>query len=396
MRAKSPRVSRYSVSRYPFPQNARFAHLSYPRSADVRDVERAYAAFWDEIVTAQGAGGFLRTRRPDTPDGEVNSTVSEGISYGMLMAVMMDDQASFDAFFRYAELWSNENGLMCWYIAADGSRALGRGAASDADEDIAWALLLASQKWGGSGGLSASYEALAVRQIARIYEFEVDHDKWPDMFLPGDEWRGKNVFNPSYFAPYQYRAFGEVTGNVAGWGRVVDRGYEILDRCLNEQNGNKENGLVPAWCTFEGRPVEAFVGAEQNYQTDSARLPFRMALDWALCKDPRAKHYLDKICSFFSAQGAAHIIDGYALDGTPCPDRKTTDHGEGSAVFVGCAAVAAMCDSKYQNLLDGAYERVKTGRLLARSRYYNHCWTVMTLLMLTGNFAHWPPSAERG
>lgn len=396
MQGKPRRVSHHPVvSRYPFPQNTRLEHLCYPATADVRDVERTYAAFCKEIVTAEGAAGFLRTRRPDTPDGERNSTVSEGISYGMLIAVMMGDQESFDAFFQYADRWSNENGLMCWYIAADGSRALGRGAASDADEDIAWALLLASQQWGGRGGLSESYEALAVRQIGRIYEFEVDHGEFADMFLPGDEWRGKNVFNPSYFAPYQYRMFGEVTGNVAAWQRVVDRGYEIIERCLNEQSGNQHNGLVPAWCTFGGVPVEAFVGAEQNYQTDSARLPFRMAMDWALYKDERAKRYLDKICSFFLAQGAAHIIDGYELDGTPSPDRKTLDHGEGSAVFVGCAAAGAMCHRKYQALLDGAYERLKTGRLLARSRYYNHCWTVMSLLMLTGNFGLWQKSTTR-
>lgn len=377
-----------------FPRNQRLSHLIYPRAADEADVERAYDAFRSEIVTAEGAGDGLRTVRPDTPDGERNSTVSEGISYGMMISVMMDDQESFDAFFRYADRWKNENGLMCWYVNAAGTEALGTGGASDADEDIAWALLLASSAWGGQGSLSDTYEALACRQIARIYEFEVDHEKWPDMFLPGDEWRGKNVFNPSYFAPYQYRWFGEVTGNVAGWGRVIDRGYEIMERCLNEESGNSENGLVPAWCDFEGRPVQAFPGAEQNFQTDSARLPFRMALDYAESKDPRAKSYLDKICRFFLPGGAESIIDGYSLDGRPLPDRKTLDHGEGSAVFVGCVGAAAMSDPAYAELLEGAYARVRTGRLLARSRYYNHCWTVMSLLMMTGNFGSW--TAEQG
>ena len=368
------------------PREQLLDHLCYPDSADFADAQRAHTAWLNEIVTADGASGGLRTVRPDTPDGERNSTVSEGISYGMMISVMMDDQTSFDGFFRYADRWSNEHGLMCWYVAADGSRALGTGGASDADEDIAWALCLAAQRWGGRGSLSASYEELAIRQIQRIYDFEVDHHDWPDMFLPGDEWRGKNVFNPSYFAPYQYRLFGELTGAVDDWARVVDTGYAILDRCLNERSGNRENGLVPAWCTFEGEPVEAFFGAETNYQTDSARMPFRLALDWALYRDERAKAHLDKLCDFFMSQGAENIIDGYALDGAPLPDRKTVDHGEGSAVFVGCAAVGAMCDPKYTPLLQGGYERVKTGRLLARSRYYNQCWTVMTLLMLTGNF----------
>jgi hypothetical protein len=44
-----------------------------------------------------------------------------------------------------------------------------------------------------------------------------------------------------------------------------------------------------------------------------------------------------------------------------------------------------MHDPLHQAFIDAAYARVRTGKLLARSRYYNHCWTVLSLLMLTGN-----------
>jgi hypothetical protein len=37
-----------------------------------------------------------------------------------------------------------------------------------------------------------------------------------------------------------------------------------------------------------------------------------------------------------------------------------------------------------------AYALVATGKLLARSRYYNLSWTVMTLAMLSGNFVEYP------
>ena len=40
-----------------------------------------------DIVTSDGAGGFLRVRRPNSASAVVNSTVSEGIAYGMLLAV---------------------------------------------------------------------------------------------------------------------------------------------------------------------------------------------------------------------------------------------------------------------------------------------------------------------
>jgi endo-1,4-beta-D-glucanase Y len=378
------------MGRFSFPHNQRLAHLSYPTHADPEDARLAFARFKDEIVTAEGARGFLRTRRPDTPDGIANSTVSEGIAYGMIIAVMFDDQPLFDALWQYASCFLNTNGLMSWYIAPDGSRALGSGGATDSDEDMAWALVMAHRQWGGMGALGETYLSHAQRQIDRVWQFEVDHDRHAGMLLPGDEWRGQNVFNPSYFAPHQYRLFAEISGNRDGFSRVVDRGYEIVFASLNETSGNTDNGLVPAWCDATGRPVEAFPGAMTNFQTDSARLPFRLAQDFAYHRDERAQRYLAQVSSFFAGIGAEQIGDGYELSGKPAPDPLTPRPNPGSAVFVGCAAVGAQHSPDYQAFLDAAYARVRTGELLARSRYYNHCWTVLSLLMLTGNLVEFP------
>lgn len=378
------------MGRFPFPQNQRLPGCIYPTQASAEDVQRAFRAFRDEIVTSDGARGFLRTRRPDTPDGAPNSTVSEGIAYGMLIAVMFDDQPLFDGMFQYACRWFNQNGLMSWYIAPDGSKALGEGAATDSDEDMAWSLVMAHRQWGGRGSLSEDYLSHAKRLIERIWEFEVDHGERPYMLLPGDEWRGRNVFNPSYFAPHQYRLFGEISGNTSGFERVIDRGYAIIENSLNDRNGNRENGLVPAWCDADGTPVEAFPGAMMNYQYDSARMPFRLGQDFVYHREPRAQRYLERVTRFFAGVGANDIVDGYTLKGEPAPDPRAQRPNPGSAVFVGSAAVGAMHDARYQDFVDAAYARVRKGDLLARSRYYNHSYTVMSLLMLTGNFVSFP------
>lgn len=377
------------MSRFPFPHSRKLDHLYYPPQASAEHVKRAFDAWRSEIVTAEGARGFLRARRPDTPDGVPNSTVSEGIAYGMLIAVMLDEQALFDDFYRYALCFENKSGLMDWYIAPDGSHPLGVGAATDSDEDIAWALVMAHRQWGGQGALSDSYLACAKRQIECVWETEVDHDRYPDMLLPGDDWRGQNVFNPSYFAPHQYRIFAEVSGN-AGWLRVIDRGYEIVAASLNALSGNRDNGLVPAWCNASGTPVEAFPGAMTNYQYDSARLPFRIGQDWAASRDPRARAYLERVSAFFAGVGADRIVDGYTLSGEPAPDPRAARPNPGSAVFVGCAAVGAMHDARYRAFVDAAFTRVQSGTLLARSRYYNHSWTVLSLLMMSGNLLDFP------
>ncbi|HYP78169.1 MAG TPA: glycosyl hydrolase family 8 [Polyangiaceae bacterium] len=377
------------MSRFPFPHTRKLEHLCYPSAANPEHALRAFEAWRREIVTADGARGFLRARRPDTPDGVANSTVSEGIAYGMIIAVLCDQQALFDDFYRYALCFENKSGLMDWYIAPDGSRPLGVGAATDSDEDIAWALVMAHRQWGGRGALAEPYLLCARRQIERVWQCEVDHDRYPDMLLPGDDWRGRNVFNPSYFAPHQYRLFAQVSGN-AGWLRVIDRGYEIVFASLNALSGNRDNGLVPAWCTAEGTPVEAFPGALTNYQYDSARLPFRIAQDWASARDPRALEYLKRVSAFFAGIGADGIVDGYTLSGEPAPDPRALRPNPGSAVFVGAAGVGAMHDCQYRTFIDACYERVRSGALLARSRYYNHSWTVLSLLMQSGNFLDFP------
>lgn len=378
------------MGRFPFPHNQRLPSCFYPESANAEHALAAFRRFRSEIVTADGASGFLRTRRPDTPDGQPNSTVSEGIAYGVMIAVMFDDQPLFDAFYQYALRWSNACGLMSWYIAPDGSRALGSGAATDADEDIAWALVMAARQWGGRGSLSETYLSHAQRQIDRIWQYEVDHDRFAGMLLPGDEWRGRNVFNPSYFSPHQYRLFGEISGNVPGWQQVIDRGYAIVEASLNDRNQNRQNGLVPAWCDASGEPVEAFPGAMTNYQYDSARLPFRLGQDFAYHQEPRARAYLARTSAFFAAVGAENIVDGYTLSGEPAPDPRAQTPNPGSAVFVGSAAVGAMHDERYRSFVEAAYRRVSTGELLARSRYYNQCWTVLSLLMLSGNLISFP------
>jgi hypothetical protein len=376
-------------ARFPFPQNQRLARCTYPATANPESARAAYQRWKDEVVTTEGAGGFRRVRRPNSPGGEVNSTVSEGIAYGMIIAVAMDDQALFDDLWKYSQLWKNEHGLMHWYINAAGTQVLGNGGATDSDEDIAWALVMAERQWGGAGSVGTSYLELARAQIQRIWDWEIDHTRG-DLVLPGDAWGSNIVFNPSYFAPNQYRIFGQVTGQTAEWNRVIDTGYRVLAASLNQASGNATNGLVPAWCDENGAPKSPNNGGATNYQYDSARTPFRIGQDYCYSGEPRAATYLAKVSSFFSGVGAGNIVDGYDLNGTPHPDPDTPSGSPQSAVFVGSAAVGAMHATGFAAFIGDAYGRVATGELLARSRYYNLSWTTLTLLMLTGNLVEYP------
>ena len=199
-----------------------------PTGANAADARAAYNKFKTDIVTSDGAGGFLRVRRPNSSGAVVNSTVSEGIAYGMLLAVYADDQPTFDKFWQYSQIHLDSNGLMNWYIGPAGE-TLGTGAASDSDEDIAFALIAADARWGGRGSLTTNYIDLAKTQIGKIWQYEVDHGR-NEVFKPGDTGFDGSVINISYFAPAYYKVFGRVTGQTANWNRVAATSYTSSKR----------------------------------------------------------------------------------------------------------------------------------------------------------------------
>jgi endo-1,4-beta-D-glucanase Y len=368
---------------FPFPQNRESSRCTYPSGYDNADVTAAYQQWRADTVTATGANGFLRVQRPNEPGLAPDSTVSEGIGYGMLIAVYMNDQNLFDNLWKYEQHWVDASGLMNWYIAADGSGLgpNGSGAATDADEDMAFALVMANGQWGGQGALDMTYEQYAVQQIQDIWKAEIEDGKLP---RPG-EWGGWNTVNISYFAPAYYRVFATLDPG-DGWPAVVQTVYDTIAYAVNPANGNQNNGLVPAWCDDSHgspcTPVDMNIANDTGYQYDACRTPFRIGLDWCWNGEPRAQAYVGLTSAFFSAIGAQNIADTYAIDGSPEPQHP----GGHSAAFVGPAGVGAMSSATYGTFIDDAYAGVATRTYLVGGTYYEDSWTTLSLLMMTGNF----------
>ncbi len=377
---------------FPFPQNRQSAHCTYPTRYLNSDVQAAYTQWYSDTVTSNGAGGFLRIQRLPSDQGGVpsGSTVSEGIGYGMLIAVYMNQQALFDGLWQYEQAHLDQFGLMNWSIGPDGTvnpmPNSGLGGATDADEDMAFALVMADKQWGGQGTLSKPYKTFALQQIQTIWANEIFNYK---EVIPGDLWgppkSGGNI-NISYFAPAYYRVFAALDPPDAGpggdnWNAAITSSYAILNASLTGSSGNQGNGLVPAWCSDTGGgPAQA--GQPTNYQYDSCRTPFRIGLDWCWNGNTSAQTYVALTSGFFSGVGAANIADGYMLNGTPEPAHP----GMLSAAFVGPAAVGAMSSSTYQPFLDSAYAEVATLKLMAGGTYYEDSWTILSMLMMSANF----------
>ena len=346
---------------FPFPQGRPSAWCTYPTYL-ASDVKAFYDTWKSKLVTASGAGGFRRVQRIE--DG--GDTVSEGIAYGMLAAVYMNDQDLFDDLFRYSQKYLDSHGFMHWKISPDGSSAWGTGGATDADEDIAWALVMASKQWGGSGKVGTPYLDLAKAQIDRIWTWEVDHTKG-DVLKGGDQWTEDRT-NPSYMAPSYYRVFGKITGKTSDWNKVVESSYKVL-----AASANPTTGLVPDWCSMAGSPYG------DAYYYDAARTPFRVGLDLCHFGEPRAKALLDKLSAFFAKEGAAAIRDGYKISGAKTGTNE-------SLVFTAPAVVGAMGGGAHKTFVNDGYGRVVALGKAPDFRYYAGSWGMLGMLAMSGNF----------
>jgi endo-1,4-beta-D-glucanase Y len=392
-----------ATSKFPFPQNRQSSHCTYPTAYDNQDVKTVYTAWKADLVTSDGAGGNLRVKRPAEPGLQQDSTVSEGIGYGMLIAVYMDDQDLFDGLWQYelAHTWQScpiggggctQTSLMNWYIASDGTVATqssagedGTGAATDADEDMAFALVMADKQWGGQGKLSKSYLDTAKQLLGDIWKYEIDNNRLPKN---GSSWGGDSSLNISYFAPAYYRVFANVSGE-ARWGKdVIDYIYQVIGNNLTDSNGNTTNGLVPGFSNSSGGPAQVSPGQSSlafNYQYDACRTPFRIGLDACWTAEPRALDYVSKTSGFFGGIGASSIVDGYALNGTPMP-QYPDKYGGLSAAFIGPASVGAMSSSSNQSFIDSAWGMLRQNNMWCGGQYYDESWTMLSMLMLSGNF----------
>ena len=342
-------------------QTIAYANGNVPSGLDISIIDKTYAIWKEKYVTSEGCSeGAKRVLFDD-----MSHTVSEGIGYGMLASAMMRDVETFEALHRYYKTHLDDNGLMHWKIDAKGGIA-GENAATDADLDVAYALLLAHKLIGGN-----NYLEEAKKIISRIKNHMVEKDTY--VLKPGDVWGGSQTTNPSYFAPAYFKVFAEVTEDES-WLKVSDKCYEILFKSYNS-----ETGLVPDWCKADGTtPADGVEWAKYNgtrYYYDAARTPWSITKDYLWYGDERAEAYCQAINGFVKKVGISKITDGYDLEGNTFRKDKTS-------AFVGCFAVATMA-SYDQDFINDAYkENINT----FNNTYFNDILRLLTLQMQHGMF----------
>jgi endo-1,4-beta-D-glucanase Y len=252
----------------------------------------------------------------ECPDGSAvvvkdgGQVVSEGIGYGLLISVNMDDQALFDGLWQFYGDHLDENGLMNWSVGvcdAPGNNMAH--AAADAELDTLMALLQAQAAWGGS------YAQDAATLASAVLAYEVEDCDGRLTLKPGDVWggcsdmTGETRINPSYFAPGYYRAFAKAfAADADQWSTLLEGSYELLAPMQT-----RLDGLFPDWAGADGTD---WYGSSYGY--DACRVPWRLAVDFAWSGEPRAQSALETAAAWVAQNGgipAANMPNNSAFQG---------------------------------------------------------------------------------
>jgi endo-1,4-beta-D-glucanase Y len=272
-----------------------------PTVVAAADLSSGYDAWKATYVrSCPGKGAYVTNPQ----DG--GSAYSEGIGYGMLLAVANGDQATFDALWSFYKANTDGNGLMHWKVQGCGG-VTGQNSATDGDIDVAMALVQASCKFG------MAYGAPAKDLIGKIKSREIVLVGGVQVVRPGDAFNDPTCINPSYFAPGFFRAFGRFTGDSAFWDRVASDTYVHLGKVAHPTTG-----LVPNWAHTDGKAPQGECGRPDArlFGYDAARTPWRLAADYRFWGTASAKALLEKHVAFAKTKGIDAIGDKYNLDGS--------------------------------------------------------------------------------
>lgn len=266
-------------------------------------------------------------------------TTSEGQSYGLLKAVLMDDKPTFDKVLR----WSNNNlrkrpsdRLYAWQWGQDSEGGWGimesmggLNSATDSDQDIALALLMAYKRWN-----DPYYNKEAIKLLSDIWDHEVVivNDR---PYLVAGNWATEEEFptiNPSYYSMAAYPLFAEADPE-HDWLALRDTSYDVLFSLSSEYEDSPLNSefkgvLPPDWIALdpinETLVLPLHADKTTNFSDDAIRVPWRVALDYKWNRYDRAFEYLktmDKLKTSWEENNS--IYSEYDAEGNIVNDWET-------------------------------------------------------------------------
>jgi len=311
---------------------------------------------------------------------------TEGMSYGMMIAVQMDKKDEFDRLWKWAKTYMQHREgphktFFAWHCTQDGVM-MDSNAASDGEEWIVMSLLFASARWGNGEGIfhygkeaNAILDAMLNKESAPENNGQVanmfNRAERQVVFVPSVA--GARFTDPSYHLPHFYEL----------WARWAEKEKEFwseaasASRAFLRKAAHPRTGLTPDYANFDGTPVDPWKGGHADFRFDAWRVAMNVGLDYAwFAKDPWQVNQSNRLLRFFQSEG--HYGNQYTLDGK----KLSVDHSPGLVAMNAVACLASTETFRTEPVEELWMLPVPHGLY----RYYDGLLCMLGLLQVSGKF----------
>jgi oligosaccharide reducing-end xylanase len=320
-----------------------------------------------------------------------NDVRTEGMSYGMMIAVQMNRKSEFDRLWRWAKRYmQHQDGphrtLFAWHCKTSGAK-IDSNAASDGEEWFVMSLLFASARWGNGEGILNYYkEAQAILDAMLNKESDPQNDgrvtnmfsrrEHQVVFVPSID--GARFTDPSYHLPHFYMLWALWADRENEfWSQAADTSRSFLKKAVHPVTG-----LAPDYARFDGTPLDPWNGGHADFRFDAWRVAMNIGVDYAwFAADPWEIVQSNRLLGFFSSEewyGNQYTVDGKKL---------TNDHSPGLVAMNAVACLAATIPARVEFVEELWYLPVPHGPY----RYYDGLLCMLGLLQVSGNFRIYQP-----
>ena len=341
----------------------------------------------------------------DAKNGDVRT---EGMGYGMMVMVQLNNQTGFDMLWKWVKLHLFHAdkadplfGWSAWHALPNGTR-LAEGPAPDGETWFITTLYFAAARWGTTAYCDYRKEAdtiLAAVNSKSPSSQDMFTEPRPAQapFPKGGNivWfdPGTSYTDPSYLLPGFYVAWSRATQtpNPARWADAADSARDVLYASIN-----KSTGLGPHSCAFDGGLATNCHGSRNCLDDLSEDDAWRVGRNWALdytwwANDTRQVDLSNAVLRFFSSHEpyAVFTTAGEQQCGNPAPPCRGKSSGRAAINAVACLASNS---SLVWGFVDELWEApIPSGDNRDSDRYYSGSLYLEALLHLSGNYRAWLP-----
>ncbi|MFO1486839.1 MAG: glycosyl hydrolase family 8 [Verrucomicrobiota bacterium] len=325
---------------------------------------------------------------------------SEGMSYGMMIAVQLDKKAEFDALWNWSRSFMHHPatnhpaaGYFSWSMKTNGVPN-DEMPAPDGEEYFVTALYFAAGRWGNGQGIF-NYQAEADRLLTDLRHRpllqgetirgrqtgQAVFDPVHKMVRFTADLEGDGHTDPSYHLPAFYELWGR-------WGPAEDRAFWFqaaqASRDFFQRAAHPATALCPEYAQFDGSPwLAPHNSGSADFRFDAWRVAMNWAVDWSWWQaDPREQELSDRLLAFFD-RNTTNYGNQFTLDGRPL----SADHSPGLVAMNAVAVLASTRPEAKRYVTELWTAPVPAGKY----RYYDGLLHMLGMLHCGGEFRIWPP-----